>query len=108
MTGEIAVDRLIKGIIDADLGAERVAVVTTTSFFDHADEAALSVEVSMKSAADIPDASRQSALTQALRRSLTEHGDVRFPYLYFDSLDNERASDDADEFEASLDDPEQL
>ena len=97
----------LKRIIEEKLGAGRVFSTRVTSYHDHAGEPALSIGVSMKSAKDIPDARRQSELTQELLASLTELGDSRFPYLYFDALDIDKAPDDVDEFESSPDNSKQ-
>ncbi|HTR12665.1 MAG TPA: hypothetical protein VMI72_05250 [Roseiarcus sp.] len=108
MTDQFEIERELKRIIDDNLGAERVSSASMTSYRDHADEPALSIAVSMKSAEDIPGARRQSALTQKLREALTEHGDPRFPYLYFDALDLDKSPDDLDDFESSPDNSERL
>ena len=108
MTDQVSTERDLKRIIEDDLGADRVFSTSATPYRDHADEPALSIAVTMKSAADIPDARRQSALTRALRQALAERDDARFPYLYFDALDIDRTSEDADEFEPWPKDSEQL
>jgi hypothetical protein len=101
MTDRFATERELKRIIEESLGAGRVFSTRMTSYHDHANEPALSIAVSMKSAKDIPDARRQSRLTQRLRETLTELGDPRFPYLYFDALDVDKSADDVDEFDPS-------
>ncbi|MBV8105928.1 MAG: hypothetical protein JO223_15140 [Hyphomicrobiales bacterium] len=101
MTDRFETERELKRIIEDSLGAERVFGTRITSYHDHADEPALSIGVSMKSAKDIPDARRQSELTQKLRGTLTERGDPRFPYVYFDALDIDKSPDDVDEFDSS-------
>ncbi|HXZ15835.1 MAG TPA: hypothetical protein VEH77_07695 [Roseiarcus sp.] len=101
MADPFETERALKRIIEDDLGADRIFSAITTSYRDHADEPALSIAVSMKSAKDIPDARRQSELTQRLLETLAQLGDPRFPYLYFDALDIDRSPDDVDEFEPS-------
>jgi hypothetical protein len=101
MADRFETERELKRIIEDSLGAGRVFAARMTSYRDHADEPALSIAVSMKSAKDIPDARRQGELTQKLRETLAELGDPRFPYLYFDALDIDNSPDDVDEFEPS-------
>jgi hypothetical protein len=103
MADRFQTERELRQIIEDSLGAGRVFSTFMTSYRDHADEPALSIAVSMKSAEDIPDSQRQSDLTQKLRETLAELGDPRFPYLYFDALDIDKSADDVDEFEPSPD-----
>ncbi len=108
MTDQFETERDLKRIIEDSLDAGRVFSSRVTSYRDHSGEPALSIAVSMKSAQDIPDARRQSVLTQKLRETLVERGDTRFPYLYFDALDVDKSPDDVDEFEPSPENPGQL
>ncbi len=103
MIDQIETEREIKRIIEESLGAERISSASVTPYRDHADEPALSIGVSMKSAEDIPDSRRQTELTQRLVQALARLGDSRFPYLYFDALDVDRSPNDVDEFERSPD-----
>jgi hypothetical protein len=105
MTDQFQVERELKRIIEESLGAGLIFGTRMTSYHDHADEPALSIAVSMKSAKDIPNAARQSELTRRLRDALALLGDPRFPYLYFDALDFDSSPDDVDEFEALPDAP---
>ncbi|RBP16137.1 hypothetical protein DFR50_10699 [Roseiarcus fermentans] len=99
MTDQVETVAELKRIIEDSLGAERISSVRVTPYLDHADEPAYSISVSMTSEKDIPDARRQSQLTRRLRETLTDLGNPRFPYLYFDALDIDRSFDDEDEFE---------
>ena len=101
MTDQFETERELKRIIEDSLGPRRVFSTRITSYLDHAGEPAFSISVSMTSAKDIPDARRQTELTQRLVDTLTRLGNPRFPYLYFDALDIDRSPDDVDDFEPS-------
>jgi hypothetical protein len=108
MTDHFKTEPDLKRLIKNSLGAARVFGARITPYKDHAGEPALSISVSMKSAKDIPDARRQSELTQKLLGALAEVGDPRFPYLYFDALDIDKSPDDVDEFESLPEDSGRL
>ena len=99
MTDQFQIETRIEAVIEESLGAGLIFSTRMTAYRDHADEPALSIAVTMKSAKDIPGAARRSELTRKLRAALSRLGDSRFPYLYFDALDLDTAPDDVDEFE---------
>ena len=106
MTDQVETVGELKRIIAETLGAGRISSMSVTPYLDHADEPAYSIAVSMTAEKDIPDARRQSELTRKLRETLTQHGDPRFPYLYFVGLDEDDSPDDVDEFEPWPEDSE--
>jgi len=101
MTDRFLLERELKQIIEESLGESLIFGTRMTSYEDHAGEPAVSIAVAMKTSKDIPDARAQSELTHKLRSALAEHSDARFPYLYFDALDNIRVADEDDEFGAA-------
>ncbi len=101
MTDRFETERQLKRIIEESLGENLISGTQMTSFRDHAGEPALSIAVAMKTSGDIPDARGQSDLTHKLNSALAELGDARFPYLYFDALDNIRLAEEDDEFGAT-------
>jgi hypothetical protein len=103
MTDRFETERQLKQIIEESLGESLISGTQMTSYRDHAGEPAVSIAVAMKTSKDIPDARAQEELTHKLQTALAELGDVRFPYLYFDALDNIRVADEDDEFGAAPD-----
>ena len=92
----------IKRIVTDALGPDLIEEIRVSARDDHSGEPAFYVGVTMRFGRDVPGPIKQNEINRELVVGLAELDETRFPYLFFDALDDEREPEpDGDEFEYS-------